>query len=302
MVFSGLPSFVALLRSSPVRSITSIYQHSSSAVSTSAADVLKHGDRLQGNHLLWHDAGQAPQRSSCSSGVHTAVFGAGCEIGTLEETTGSGYSVVVDCENDSSLLASGGHGICVDVEVERLRETCQVLFCSPHSSSVMASNGKRTFTLSAGLHASGIDNSMKSGYTAESSCETNTNLVGNQIRQRSTSARQFLTSCNSSIEYTTYLGWHTLSSDLSEKLRQGSIRVNRHNTLEYATIDEERGHGDKVPLLRRVQTSGSTQGNYSKKRTYTAFYFVTRCPEIIYQLERYRILFVAQRTRCYKPI
>lgn len=267
MVFSGIPSLSAPLRSSPIRSTTanSIPQHTFSLTEeTCATDVLKPTE----NQPIWYYTDRASQRVSCLNRPYSVnqEAGAHCASGFSQGAPCSGSSIARDCDNESPLSISGRDEVCRNVEVERLRETCQVLFSNPLAPPKMAANGKRAFMLSAGLHTSGIDSSLKSGYTAESSCETNTNLLGAQLRQRSTSARQFLSSFNSSIEYTTYLGWHTLSSDLSEKIRQGSIRVNRHNTLEYATIDEERAHGDKVPLLRRVQSSGSMQGKYIEWR------------------------------------
>ncbi|XP_064468599.1 sodium-coupled neutral amino acid transporter 7-like [Ornithodoros turicata] len=66
-------------------------------------------------------------------------------------------------------------------------------------------------------------------------------------------------SFHSSTDYPTYIAWQTLSTDLSEKIRQGSLRLNRANTLEYASITEEAG--ERSPLLHGRQTeklSGSS--------------------------------------------
>lgn len=53
-------------------------------------------------------------------------------------------------------------------------------------------------------------------------------------------------SFTSSVDFPTYIPWQTLSSDLSEKLKHGSIRINRSNRVEYTTIHEE---GERVPLI-----------------------------------------------------
>lgn len=54
-------------------------------------------------------------------------------------------------------------------------------------------------------------------------------------------------SYHSSTDYPTYITWQTLSTDLSEKIRQGSVRLSRANTLEYTTITEEAG--ERSPML-----------------------------------------------------
>lgn len=54
-------------------------------------------------------------------------------------------------------------------------------------------------------------------------------------------------SFHSSTDYPTYISWQTLSTDLSERIRQGSVRLSRTNTIEYAPITEE--NGEKTPLF-----------------------------------------------------
>ncbi|KAH9362061.1 hypothetical protein HPB48_002039 [Haemaphysalis longicornis] len=54
-------------------------------------------------------------------------------------------------------------------------------------------------------------------------------------------------SFHSSTDYPTYIAWQTLSTDLSERMRQGSVRLSRTNTIEYAPITEE--NGEKTPLF-----------------------------------------------------
>lgn len=61
----------------------------------------------------------------------------------------------------------------------------------------------------------------------------------------------FHESFSSSVDFPTYIPWQTLSSDLSEKLKHGSIRINRSNRVEYATIQEE-----GTPLLENGARKG----------------------------------------------
>lgn len=53
------------------------------------------------------------------------------------------------------------------------------------------------------------------------------------------------------MDFPTYIPWQTLSSDLSDKLKHGSIRINRSNRVEYATIQEE-----GTPLLENGTRKG----------------------------------------------
>lgn len=61
----------------------------------------------------------------------------------------------------------------------------------------------------------------------------------------------FHESFSSSVDFPTYIPWQTLSSDLSDKLKHGSIRINRSNRVEYATIHEE-----GTPLLENGARKG----------------------------------------------
>ncbi|GIY39327.1 putative sodium-coupled neutral amino acid transporter 7 [Caerostris extrusa] len=61
----------------------------------------------------------------------------------------------------------------------------------------------------------------------------------------------FQESFSSSVDFPTYIPWQTLSSDLSDKLKHGSIRINRSNRVEYATIQEE-----GTPLLENGTRKG----------------------------------------------
>ncbi|XP_021003716.1 sodium-coupled neutral amino acid transporter 7 isoform X1 [Parasteatoda tepidariorum] len=61
----------------------------------------------------------------------------------------------------------------------------------------------------------------------------------------------FQESFTSSVDFPTYIPWQTLSSDLSDKLKHGSIRINRSNRVEYATIQEE-----GTPLLENGTRKG----------------------------------------------
>lgn len=61
----------------------------------------------------------------------------------------------------------------------------------------------------------------------------------------------FHESFSSSVDFPTYIPWQTLSSDLTDKLKHGSIRINRSNRVEYATIQEE-----GTPLLENGSRKG----------------------------------------------
>lgn len=48
------------------------------------------------------------------------------------------------------------------------------------------------------------------------------------VRQRITSSANFVhDSYNASLDFPTYIPWQTLSSDVNEKLRQGSVKISR---------------------------------------------------------------------------
>lgn len=51
---------------------------------------------------------------------------------------------------------------------------------------------------------------------------------GPMLRQRSSMSQNFVhDSLNASLDHPTYIAWQTLSSDVHDKLRQGSIKINR---------------------------------------------------------------------------
>ncbi|KAH7982006.1 hypothetical protein HPB52_002596 [Rhipicephalus sanguineus] len=68
-------------------------------------------------------------------------------------------------------------------------------------------------------------------------------------------------SFHSSTDFPTYIAWQTLSTDLSERMRQGSVRLSRTNTLEYAPITEE--NGEKAPLLNIPDDAGLSESTIS---------------------------------------
>ncbi|XP_065294274.1 sodium-coupled neutral amino acid transporter 7-like isoform X2 [Dermacentor albipictus] len=68
-------------------------------------------------------------------------------------------------------------------------------------------------------------------------------------------------SFHSSTDFPTYIVWQTLSTDLSERMRQGSVRLSRTNTLEYAPITEE--NGEKAPLLNALDDAGFSESTIS---------------------------------------
>ena len=48
------------------------------------------------------------------------------------------------------------------------------------------------------------------------------------VRQRSQVSQNFVhDSLNASLDFPTYIPWQTLSSEVNDKLRQGSIKINR---------------------------------------------------------------------------
>ncbi|KAH9529710.1 hypothetical protein DERF_003579 [Dermatophagoides farinae] len=60
-------------------------------------------------------------------------------------------------------------------------------------------------------------------------------------------ANSFLVdSLRRSVDMPAYMQWQTLSTDVSLKLRQGSIRINKSNIVEWTSIDE---HNEKTPLM-----------------------------------------------------
>ncbi|KAG8193750.1 hypothetical protein JTE90_005048 [Oedothorax gibbosus] len=61
----------------------------------------------------------------------------------------------------------------------------------------------------------------------------------------------FQESFTSSVDFPTYIPWQTLSSEVTDKLKHGSIRINRSNRVEYATIQEE-----GTPLLENGNRKG----------------------------------------------
>ncbi|KAH9424502.1 hypothetical protein DERP_004687 [Dermatophagoides pteronyssinus] len=65
------------------------------------------------------------------------------------------------------------------------------------------------------------------------------------------SANGFLVdSLRRSVDMPAYMQWQTLSTDVSIKLRQGSIRINKSNIVEWTSIDEQ--HDDeKTPLMEQ---------------------------------------------------
>uniref|UniRef100_T1K0M2 Amino acid transporter transmembrane domain-containing protein n=2 Tax=Tetranychus urticae TaxID=32264 RepID=T1K0M2_TETUR len=59
-------------------------------------------------------------------------------------------------------------------------------------------------------------------------------------------------SYNSSLDFPAYIPWQTLSSDVSDKLKTGSIKINKCNCVEWTTIAEE---NERLPLLDRKASS-----------------------------------------------
>ncbi|KAL1440046.1 hypothetical protein MTO96_009863 [Rhipicephalus appendiculatus] len=81
---------------------------------------------------------------------------------------------------------------------------------------------------------------------SETFASTTTNgISGGAYYRRGPGGNFIQDSFHSSTDIPTYIAWQTLSTDLSERMRQGSVRLSRTNTLEYAPIAEE---DEKTPL------------------------------------------------------
>ncbi|CAG2119584.1 unnamed protein product, partial [Medioppia subpectinata] len=92
-------------------------------------------------------------------------------------------------------------------------------------------------------------------------------FVQEKAHQRIRSGSFIHDSINSSVDYPAYIPWQTLSSDLSDRLRQGSVRINRSNIVEWTTIKEENERAPLLEHLARKQASGSDESSgsdYSK--------------------------------------
>lgn len=77
------------------------------------------------------------------------------------------------------------------------------------------------------------------------------------LRHRNQSSSFIHDSYNASLDFPTYIPWQTLSTDVMTELRQGSVKINRSNKIEWAdTIKEE---AEKTPLLDRRKLTGSSE-------------------------------------------
>lgn len=79
------------------------------------------------------------------------------------------------------------------------------------------------------------------------------------LRHRNQSNSFIHDSYNASLDFPTYIPWQTLSTDVMNELRQGSVKINRSNKVEWAdTIKEE---AEKTPLLDRRKLASGSQGS-----------------------------------------
>lgn len=79
------------------------------------------------------------------------------------------------------------------------------------------------------------------------------------LRHRNQSSSFIHDSYNASLDFPTYIPWQTLSTDVMQELRQGSVKINRSNKVEWAdTIKEE---AEKTPLLDRRKLASGSQGS-----------------------------------------
>ncbi|CAG2161906.1 unnamed protein product [Oppiella nova] len=90
---------------------------------------------------------------------------------------------------------------------------------------------------------------MESSIVMDSSTRLRGSVVVERGHQRKTSGSFIHDSINSSVDFPAYIPWQTLSTDLSDRLRQGSVRINRSNIVEWATIKEET---ERSPLLDQL--------------------------------------------------
>lgn len=102
------------------------------------------------------------------------------------------------------------------------------------------------------MEASTSDAARRGGYLNSSNFNSSANYgprSSSSLVRRLTSQNFINDSCNASLDIA-YIPWQTLSSDVNEKLRHGSVKINRSNRLEWAgTINEEAT--EKAPLLRQ---------------------------------------------------
>lgn len=78
------------------------------------------------------------------------------------------------------------------------------------------------------MDASTSDNPRR-GYLNSSNFNSSANLgprAGSSLVRRLTSQNFINDSCNASLDIA-YIPWQTLSSDVNEKLRHGSVKINR---------------------------------------------------------------------------
>ncbi|XP_074605188.1 sodium-coupled neutral amino acid transporter 7-like isoform X2 [Brevipalpus obovatus] len=101
-----------------------------------------------------------------------------------------------------------------------------------------------------------LESGRKSNYGGSLRYGGSNQATGSIRMRRNRESNSFIhDSYNSSLDFPAYIPWQTLSSDVSDKLRTGSIKINKCNCVEWTTIKEE---NERVPLLdRKNSESGS---------------------------------------------
>ncbi|KAI1297286.1 hypothetical protein HDE_04706 [Halotydeus destructor] len=97
----------------------------------------------------------------------------------------------------------------------------------------------------------GCYHSITNGHT-----EAGNSASSSSVRNRSSSQSSFIHDSLSSSLLETYIPWQTLSTDVTDLLRLGSVKINKSNRLEWAqTIKEE---VERAPLLDKTGQSSSS--------------------------------------------
>lgn len=97
---------------------------------------------------------------------------------------------------------------------------------------------------------------MSSNAFSTSIAGTSHRASSSALRHRNQSSSFIHDSYNASLDFPTYIPWQTLSTDVMTELRQGSVKINRSNKIEWAdTIKEE------TPLLDRRKLASGSQGS-----------------------------------------
>lgn len=104
-----------------------------------------------------------------------------------------------------------------------------------------------------------VSGSYMSSNAFSTSIVSTTRASSSALRHRNQSSSFIHDSYNASLDFPTYIPWQTLSTDVMTELRQGSVKINRSNKIEWAdTIKEET---EKTPLMDRRKLASGSQGS-----------------------------------------